>query len=218
MRYTNQSDFTAARLVDEMIQERFGRTYAVTSLPDYWDLVHSRSTAHLDPGQSDRIRKTTGAQHRNTRFVMEGDRILALVPLMDVRGNDGRGRVVYAKLWATTLFNLIECGADTKWFIAYKSKTQKAPQVRCKVPFGGAGEGPTNATIARLIVGARKFQQARTLDGDPLNLRTENIVLTGNPGIKEERVGKAKADTRAVHRHAIDVRASFARRRDGDDQ
>lgn len=213
MRYTYTSDFTAARLVDEMIADRYGRVYGVSNLSDYWEEVHRRATAHLDSGQADRIRRTAGAQHLDIRFTMEGGRVLALVPLNDVRGNDGMGETVHVALWADTLFNLIECGADAAWFLAYKGRTRNAAQVRCKVPFGGAGAGPTNATIARLIAGARKAQQARTLDGNPLNLRTENIVLTGNPGTAEGRMGTAKTNTRDVSRHASYVRASFARRR-----
>lgn len=206
MRSTRQSDPAAVRLVDEMIHTYFGPRYGVTNTIEYWQHVQARSTAHLTRDFAQRRKRTTGAQQEGIVFTLEDNRPLAHVPMNDKR----KGEVVYAILWADTLFNLMELGADCAWFLAYKGPKQASPQVRTMVPFGGCG-GPTNATIARLIRGARKGQQASIIDHNPLNLRTENVRLVK----VEQNKGRAKADSRSVIRNAVDARKDTSQRKFG---
>lgn len=208
MRSTYRSDPSAINLFDQMISDRFSQSYGVSNAGAYFQYVHKRSTIHLTADLTQRRKRTTGGQHEGTIYTLEGSRVLAHVPMNDIR----KAEVVYATLWATTLLNLIECGADTSWFLAYKGPSHPAPQVRTKVPFRGLG-GPTNATIARLIVGARKGQQASMIDRNPLNLRTENIRLIGDLRALEGRKGRAKADSRAVIRNAVDARNDTSKRK-----
>lgn len=206
MRSTRQSDPAAVRLVDEMILMHFGPRYGVTNTTEYWQHVHDSSTVHLTRDFAQRRKRTTGAQQESIVFTLEDNRPLAHVPMNDKR----KGEVVYAILWADTLFNLIECGADGAWFLAYKGPKQSSPQVRTMVPFAGCG-GPTNATIARLIRGARRGQQASIIDHNPLNLRTENVRLVK----LDQRKGRAKADSRGVMRNAVDARKDTSKRKRG---
>lgn len=206
MRSIKQSDPAAVRLVNEMIRTYFGPRYGVTNTAEYWQYVHARSTAHLTADRAQHCKQTTGAQQASITFTLGGNRPLAHVPMNDKR----KGGMVCATLWADTLFNLIECGADGAWFLAYKGPKKPTPQVRTMVPFGGCG-GPKNATIARLIRGARKGQQASLIDHNPLNLRTENVRLVK----LDQHKGRAKSDSRGVIRYAVDARKDTSKRRRG---
>ena len=109
--------------------------------------------------------------------------------------NDSRtGTTIWAEIDLPSWIDAIERGADSTWFYAYKGVDRRGGQVRCKVPLSGT-ISTTNVTIARVVVNAKQKQQARTLDGNPLNLRRENLYLLGNPYGIEGKAGNAKTDT-----------------------
>lgn len=204
------SRFTLAR-VDRMIAERFARDYDITTWVDYLDHLDRRTTAHLPDGMADRIHRTAGEQRRKAKLRAEGDSIIIAIPMNAPRA----GKTIWAELFLTTWLNVIECGADGAWFFAYKSKESAHGQVRVNVPLS-CGVKTTNATIARIIVNAKVGQRARVLDRNPLNLRTGNLYVVGNPATPEGKAGIAKTVTRAHVREQLALRARLARR-GGDD-
>ena len=135
MRSTYQSDPDAINLFDQIIRDRFAHSYGVTNAGAYLQYVHKRSTKHLTADLTQRRKRTTGGQHEGIIYTLEDGRVLAHVPMNDKRNAE----VVYATIWATTLLNLTECGADTAWFHAYKGPCRSSPQVRTMVPFRGCG-------------------------------------------------------------------------------
>ena len=79
-----------------------------------------------------------------------------------------------------------------------------------------AFQGGRHETIARLIGGAGKGQQARMRDGNPFNLRLPNIRIDGDLTTAEGRIGTANSDARSRMREAAKARASLAGKQYGD--
>lgn len=195
----------AQSAADQIIAERFGKAYGITTHSEYLDHLDRITTAHLEHIAVARVIRTAGGQRRKSRIVIENGQLLIYLPMNDARSDASVWAVLEYSIW----LDLMECGANGAWFYAYKGTNRKAGQVRTKVPFSDS-KGTTNATIARMIVNAKTGQQARTQDGNPLNLRRGNLYIVGNPNVPEGRVGHAKTDTRAQIKAAAEVRAALA--------
>lgn len=205
MQNFSSTDF-AVCLADQMIANRFGKAYGVRTFAEYLDFVDKRATAHLDEYMAQRVQKTAGAQRRKSRLKIENAvTVIIAVPMNDVR----KGATIWAEIDLASWLDAIERGADTAWFYAYKGADQRSGQVRCKVPLSGR-TSTTNATIVRVLVNAKPGQQARTLDGNPLNLRRENLFLVGNPHGIEGRVGTAKTYTQAQLLELVALRQALS--------
>ena len=195
----------AQSAADQIIAERFGKAYGIKTHCAYLDGLDRITTAHLEPVAVARVIRTAGEQRRKSRIVIEAGQLLIKVPLHDPRSHDPLWATLDSPIWC----DLMEGGANAAWFYNYKGADRKAGQVRMNVPLAG-GKGTSNATIARIIVNAKPGQQARTRDGNPLNLRRSNLYIVGQPNAPESRVGRAKTDTRAQIKAAAEVRAALA--------
>lgn len=193
---------------DSMIAERFARSYGITTLDEYLDLIDSRTTAHLNNWAADRVLRTAGQQRRSARLSIEDGIAFIAIPM----NNPRTGTITWAKLYFSTWLNVIECGADNAWHYALKARDQNKGQVRTAIPMS-RGDRVTNTTIARIIANAKVGQQARVLDGDPMNLRSENVYLLGNPSTAEGKAGRAKTHTRLHSRDKLALRTSLSKRR-----
>lgn len=205
MQTTTQNAFALA-MADQMIADRFARDYHTTTFADYLDHLDRRTKAHLPDHMAERVIRTAGQQRRNARLSIEDGAVLIAIPLHDARIN----ATVWAELYLSTWLNVIECGADQAWFYAHKGEAQAKGQVRTHVPLSH-GERVTLTTIARVIGNAKPGQQARLLDRNPMNLRSGNVVVIGNPATAEGKAGNAKTPTRAHARDKLALRASLAR-------
>ncbi|MEM9735025.1 MAG: hypothetical protein AAF908_00270 [Pseudomonadota bacterium] len=210
MQHTNPHDF-AALLADDMIAARFGRPYDVTSFTAYLHHLDARVTAHLDPHLADRVIRTAGAQRRGAKLFLgqDGKTVLIALAMRDPR----TGGTISARTELGTWCNLVEGGLDGAWFFNVDGKTKRAGQVRGAMP-GRDRTGPNLATVARVIANAKAGQQARTHDGDPLNLCRANVYVVGHPDHPETRRRGPKTDTAAQARRAVELRAELAAKRD----
>jgi hypothetical protein len=210
MQHTNTSSFTLS-IANDMISARFGQKYGVHTFAAYCDLIDQRSTAHLNPRLAQRVCNSAGTQRRESRLIIEDAATLIIaVPMNDAR----KGEEEWAKLEFGIWIDLIEMGADGAWFYAHKGKEQLAGQVRTHAPISSATSN-SNVTIARLIVNAKRGQQARTLDRNPLNLRRANLYLVGNPNTVEGPAGRATTDTAAHLQRQAELRNANAGRNFG---
>lgn len=200
--YTKIPQSYALAAADQMVSNRFSADYAISTLSEYFLHLDNVSTAHLADHHAARLNHISGKQRR-TSIIHFGEcgGLLTKVPINDPRTNETVLATINFPIW----LDLMELGACGSWVLNYKSLTQRAPQVRTSVPFRGKS-GPNLATITRLIVNAKSGQQARLKDGNPLNLRRENIYIVGNPNTAGGRKGRAKTDTRMALRQAVDLR------------
>ena len=110
---------------------------------------------------------------RQIELVQEGTRLLARVPL---GGEPG----IYAEMWKDDFDFLIRLGLSPNWAC-----------YRGNVGFyvtASAVESPSNRVlVARVLLDADAGQMVRYADGNPLNMRRENLRVVAN----------AKAKTRA---------------------
>ncbi|MCJ7872663.1 hypothetical protein [Phaeobacter sp. J2-8] len=198
----------ARSAADQIIARDFGRVYGVTTLTEYFDLIDRRSTAHLIQCQANRVIRTAGHQRRKARLTIEGGQLLVSIPMNDPRS----GRPV----WAVTDFgiwiDLLEGGFDAAWVYNHKGENRRFGQVRIAVPVAA---GYQKAAVTRIITNAKAGQQARTRDGNPLNLRRSNLYILGQPGTAQGRVGRAKTDTLGNYRASVEVRRALARKSRG---
>lgn len=197
----------ALTLANQMIAERFQRDYGITTLAEYLDHLDQRTTAHLPEHMAERVIRTAGQQRRNAKLTIEDGVVIIAVPMNNPRTDE----TVSAELFLSTWLNVIECGADGSWLYNLKGDAQEKGQVRTSVPMSG-GEKMTLTTIARVIGNAKKGQQARMVDRDPMNLRSGNVSVVRNPKTCDDAADKAKTDTRAKAREKQALRASQAKR------
>jgi hypothetical protein len=205
MQHSNTSNF-ALSIANDMISARFGQKYGVHAFDNYCDLIDHRSTAHLNARLAQRVCNSAGTQRRRSRLIIQDTATLIIaIPAHDTH----KGREVWPELEFGVWIDLMEMGADCAWFYTHKGKDQLAGQVRTHAPIGSATSN-TLVTIARLIVNAKRGQQARTLDRNPLNLRRSNLYLLGNPNTVDGAVGRATTDTVAHLRAQAELRAANA--------
>lgn len=190
---------------DQIIVDRFSRTYGVTTFPQYLALLHERTTAHLNTAQAKRVYRTTTNQRRRARLSFDDGILIIAIPMRCRRSKE----TLWAKTEFTTFLNIIEWGADGAWTMVYKGESRKAGQVRIRVPFGGRN-GPTHATVARIITNALEGQQARVVDCNPLNLSHSNCGLVGHPSFGNEQSPLSKTDTRRQLQRGLEQRATAA--------
>lgn len=202
----NQSD-VARILADAMIAARFGSLTGLTTVSDYLDHLDDRTTAHLPDALAARVKARTGKQRREARLEMDGSEPIILIPLNDPR----KKQTVWAVLYFSTWLHVMECGADGAWFYAYKSPDRDHPQVRTTLPLQGE-DRVSNTTISRVIANAKAGQTVRAKDGNPLNLRSENVWLDDRPATVAGKAGRAKTDTRSKAREKAALRASLPRK------
>ena len=201
MQYFSPSRLAIA-IADDMIARRFGKKRGIHTFAAYLDYIDRRATAHLNEGTARRVIGTAGVQRRKARLNLEnGTTVILGVPMNDAH----RGSQVWAEIELSTWLNLIEMGADGAWFYAHKGQDRRIGQVRTNAPVGSATSNK-NVTVARLIVNSKARQQARMLDRNPLNLRTTNVYLLGNPDNCESRVWWSKTDTAALLREQAALR------------
>lgn len=136
--------------------------------------------------------------------MLDGPHVIIAVPMNNPRTD----ATIWAELYLSTWLNVIECGADAAWFFAFKTKDRGHGQVRMSVP-RSSRDKTTNATIARIIANAKVGQQARILDRNPLNLRSENVYLIGDPRTPDGMASHAKTETRAHVRGKAALRATL---------
>lgn len=197
----------ALTLANQMIAERFQRDYGITTWAEYLDHLDRRTTAHLPDHMAERVIRTAGQQRRDAKLTIEDGLVIIAVPM----NNPRTGETVWAELFLSTWLNVIECGADGSWLYNLKGAAQEKGQVRTHVPMSG-GEKMTLTTIARVIGNAKKGQQARMVDRNPMNLRSANVAVVGHPKTCDDVATKAKTDTRAKAREKLALRASLAKR------
>lgn len=207
MQHIKTSDL-AYHIAESMIADRFARDYGITTVAAYLDLLDRRTTAHLTDDMADRVIRTAGNQRRMARLKIEDGEVVISIPMKNPRTD----ATIWADLYLSTWLNVMECGADGAWFFAHKSAGRSDGQVRTKVPLL-RDDKVTNTTITRVIANAKVGQQARILDRNPLNLRSENIYLVGNPTTGEGKAGTAKTHTRIKARDKAALRASLAQKR-----
>lgn len=204
MQHFKSSTFALA-IADAMISDRFSKAYGVSTFADYLDLVDSRATAHLAPACALRVIAKTGQQRRQAVLNIENSTTVTIsIPMNDPT----KGSKVWATTELATWLDVIEAGADGAWMLNYGGGGS-APSVRTAPPLVGSSKA-TLATISRIIVNAKAGQQARTSDGNPLNLRRSNLYILGQPRTCEGPKGGAKRDTRKHIEGQARTRAKLA--------
>jgi hypothetical protein len=200
-----KSNTFALAIADAMIADRFSKTYGVSTFSEYLDLVDSRATAHLSPSCALQVLSKTGKQRRLAVLNLEhGTNVTISIPMND----PAKGTKVWATTELATWLDVIEAGADGAWMLNYGGGGS-APNVRTVPPLVGSSKA-TLATISRIIVNAKAGQQARTSDGNPLNLRRGNLYIVGQPQTREGAKGSAKRDTRKHIQAHAQTRAKLA--------
>ncbi|RGP37731.1 hypothetical protein [Pseudotabrizicola alkalilacus] len=196
----------ALAIADDMVAQRFGHGRSIHTFAAYLDYIDARATAHLNPASARRVIGSAGAQRRKARLTLEnGTSVILALPMNDAH----TGKTVWAEIELGTWLNLIEMGADGAWFYLHKGKDRRTGQVRTNAPMRSTTTNK-NTTVARLIVNAKAGQQARTLDGNPMNLRSGNVYLNGNTDTCEGRVGRAKTDSAALLKGQLALRQKLA--------
>jgi hypothetical protein len=190
MQHINTLNF-ALSIANDMISTRFGQKYGVHTFTAYCNLIDQRSTAHLNAHMAQKVRNSAGLQRLKSRLIIdEAATLIIAIPMNDLHSDT----TVWAELEFAQWLDLMEMGADCAWAYSHKGKDRLAGQVRTHAPIASTASN-TPVTIARLIVNAKRGQQARTLDRNPLNLRRANLYLVGNPNTVEGAAGRAKTDT-----------------------
>lgn len=112
---------------------------------------------------------------RPVELIQEGARVVARVSL-------GRDPVLKAEIWKDDLDFLIRLGVSSNWTAAVSGG-------QYYVRANARNNPPSNKVlVARALLDAGPGQIVKYVDGNPLNLRRENLRLVANKGaIKRAR-------------------------------
>lgn len=170
------------------------RALGCIDFEDYCELIDREATAHLSGANLVRISRLRHQRRPRAFF----DRIYGLHGLSVCLN---RNRTMFAKVDAADWIALQEMGANGLWqgldtfhgVYVYMAMPLKRQAATDKVP------------TARLILGLKPREQVRFIDGDTLNLRRYNLVVSDTAGSGRA----ARYDARQVAQDAAAHRAEM---------
>ncbi|MEM8692442.1 MAG: hypothetical protein AAGG57_11220 [Pseudomonadota bacterium] len=156
---------------DLVVTQRFGDSLGISSWQAYCAHLGKETTAHLDPRLAKRVLDTAGRQRSNARFRFDDNGSSLLIEIRMKHPKTKQS--VAATLEFGIYLDLTVIGADGAFYFMCKGADRQIGQVCTTLPLSSG----TKVPVARLITNAKAGTRARTCDGNPLNLRRQNLYI-----------------------------------------
>lgn len=188
---TIPAEAPATNSLDSLIPLR-ARALGCTDFDSYCDLIDKEATAHLAPGPFASVSFVRSFRRPRPYFDRKtGTHCLSV--------SINRNRTLYAKVDAADWIEMQEMGVNGVW----TASDVGSGRIHVYTKFPMKDWSAIRAVpVARLILGLGVNEQAGFADGDSLNLRRTNLIVTTQPDPDGTR-RRARHDARQVARDAV---------------